>query len=357
MKPLFRALIPVSMLLAVGCSGGEEPQEPADAGSAAPAADAAPAAEPAPVANTAEAAVQSVIDGIGSGKAGAVWEALPPRYQSDINEVVQSFGNTMDPNIWGQIRGAIEKIHTVLSTKSEFLVNSPALQGAEDPEQVKKSLPQIASLLKIVLDMSELEALKSFDGQKFFDGPASSLIMQADAISQLAPGGFSMTSQMQNVKVETVSSEGDTAVLKITNPDDPSQDREETFQKVDDHWVPAEMAQDWDTQIQMAHTQIEAMPQMLQEQAFMITAITSSITAGLDPLVAAEDQEQFDTALMQLQAGLGGMMGPMFGGMAPPGGDPGSSPGDFGDTPDSPPEAAPEPEPEAEPAEEPAAAE
>lgn len=373
MKSFTRALVSLAMLLAIGCAE-EAPQEAADTAAPTPdtsapdsAADAAPetsppaettpAAEPDPAPSsssaapaTAEAAVQAVMDGIGSGQAGAVWDAMPPAYQADINDIVQTFGKNMDPNVWNQIRGALEKVHTVLTTKSDMLLNSAALPPSEDPEQMKESIPQIAGLLKTILDMSELEALQKFDGEQFFQGPASSLIQQADAMSQLAPGGFSMTSRMQGMKVETVSSSGDTAVLKMTNAEDPSQDREQEFVRVDGHWVPADMANDWDEQIAGARMALDSLPQMMQEQAFMISAVTSSISTAMDPLIAAEDQEQFDMAIQQLQAGLGQMVGPMFGGMGPGAGPPGG----FDDDPGSFPEPSADPESEPEPAEDPA---
>lgn len=350
MKSPFWALIPLALLITAGCSdeavetadetaevttdnsetgdtgdsNTADAEEPAPSSAAGASADSKPVAQPSlPTgpAPTAEAAAQAVIDGVAAGNAGAVWAALPPRFQSDINELVQGFGNAMDPNMWGQIRGAVSKVHVVLSTKAEFLINSPMMQAAEDPDQVKAAIPQIAGLLKTILDSTKLPALKEFDGQAFFSGPASSLIAQMDSIAQLAPEGFSMATVMQNVNVETISSEGDTATLKFTNPDNEEETREVEFIRVDEYWLPADLAKDWDTQMEMARAQLATMPEQIQQQAPMVAMFSSMIGAALDPLAAAEDQEQFDRALEQVQSGMGGMIGPLLGGGAPGGPD------------------------------------
>ncbi len=345
MNSPFRALIPLSLMLALGCSG--------DSG---PAGD--PTSEaPEPKVEAAEVAIQRVVDGIGAGRVDAVWTAMSPAWQKDVNDLAQTFGNSVDPNIWNQIRGAVEKVHLVLDTKAEFIANSPGLQSTDNPEQLKAAIPQVAGLLKTILDATELESLKQFDGQRFFSGPASKLIAQMDALAQLAPDGFSMTSLMEKVTVETVSSEGDRATLKFAYPDDPSRDRQEEFVLVDNHWVPADMAADWESQVETARKELATLPQTMQEQGQMIALVCGVITGALDPLAAAEDQEQFDLAVTQLQSGMEQMLGPMLGpmmsgpgGAVPPGlGNP--SPSEFSEVPpgESPglnlPEAAPEEEP------------
>jgi hypothetical protein len=327
----------LALILTTGCTETEEVADPV-AGTETPAEETAETEAPATVtetpsetvstaaktpapttttapAVTAQAAAQAVIDGLGSGKADVVWAALPSDYQDDITEVVQGFGNGMDPNIWQQIQGAIKKVHTVLDTKGDFIANVPALQGMPDSENVTTAIPQVAGLLKTIIDYSKLDGIKAFDGQEFFSGPASTLMGQVDALSKLSPEGVSVTS-LKAMTVETVSSEGDITILKFTNSNGDSEPNEVEFVKVDGHWVPADMAKDWDTSVAAAREGLKTLPETLQQNGPMIGMFSQMIIAGLDPLAAAEDQEQFNQAVDQLQAGLGGMLGPMLGGLS-----------------------------------------
>jgi hypothetical protein len=335
MKSPYWALIALALMLTTGCT--EEVADPA-VGTETPAAETAkteatatvtetpsetastPAKIPAPTttaapADTARATAQAVIDGLASGKADAVWAALPSGYQDDITEVVQGFGNGMDPNIWQQIQGAIEKVHTVLDTKGDFIANVPALQGMPDSENITTAIPQVAGLLKTIIDYSKLDGIKAFDGPEFFSGPATMLMSQVDALSKLSPEGVSVTS-LKGMAVETVSSDGDITILKFTNSNGDSEPNEVEFVKVNGHWVPADMANDWDTSMAAAREGLKTLPETLQQNGPMIGMFSQMITAGLDPLAAAEDQEQFNLAVDQLQAGLGGMLGPMLGGLS-----------------------------------------
>jgi hypothetical protein len=337
MKLPYWAFIALALILITGCTETEEVGDSA-AGTETPATEtveteaaenitetlsetastaaktAAPPATPAPAA-TAQAAAQAVIDGLASGKADAVWAALPSGYQDDITEVVQGFGNGMDPTLWRQIQGAIQKVHTVLDTKADFIVNVPALQGMPNSENVTTAIPQVAGLLKTIIDYSKLDGIKAFDGEQFFSGPASTLINQIDILSQLSPQGVSVTS-LKGMTVETVSSEGEITILRLTNSNSESEPNEVDFVKVDGHWVPADMAKDWDTTVESARAGLQTLPETLQQNGPMIGMFSQMIIAGLDPLAAAEDQEQFNQAVDQLQVGLGGMLGPMLGGFS-----------------------------------------
>ncbi|MCH2203402.1 MAG: hypothetical protein MK102_15640 [Fuerstiella sp.] len=311
MKISFPALASLALLLTTGCS--EDTPEPTIT-----VTEPAPA-EVVPDDDTAEAAVRAIINGLSTGKTDVIWEALPPGYQRDVNTVVRTFGNGMDPTQWQQIHGAVGQIHSVLSTKADFIVNVPLIQKSEQAEQLSSAIPHIAGFLKTILDHTDLESLKLFEGGEFFSGPGSHLIGQLDELSKLWPEGVSLSS-MKDVKIETISSTDDKATLKITNPvtrmtSNTTESEDVVFVKVDDRWIPMDLADNWDKSVASAKNALSQLPASAEENAVMVSVMTSMITGVLQPLDAAEDQEQFNTAVEQMLAGIGGMLGPMFGGM------------------------------------------
>ena len=54
-------------------------------------------------------------------------KSLPESYQNDINGLVRSFGEKMDPQLWQQVMGLLQSVHQLLVDKNEFIVNHPGI--------------------------------------------------------------------------------------------------------------------------------------------------------------------------------------------------------------------------------------
>ena len=304
MNSSFRAFMPVILILVAGCS--ENSPEPATEIPQSP-------PETAVREETAEEAVQLIVDGLSAGNTEVLWAALPSGYQNDVNRLVRTFGNGMDPVQWGQIQGVVSKVHELLSTKSEFIVNTSAVPGMIQSDQLQNAITQIAGILKILLDQTDLESLQSFDGEAFFSGPASNLLSQMDVLSTFWPTtiGGTPLSLLKEVRIETIGTEGDKATLKIFSPQKDAEPEEVEFVKVDGHWLPTELASDWDNRIAGAEAALAGLPAVVQDSAMQVAMVTGMVGSFLDPLQAAEDQGQFDAAVGSL---MNGMLGPMLGG-------------------------------------------
>ncbi len=316
MKSSFRAFMPMALILTAGCSE-DSPEQTKD--TVAPTEISAPE-------ETAEEAVRVIVNGLSEGNTGVLWAALPSGYQDDVNGLVRAFGNGMDPVQWGQIQGVVAKVHELLSTKSEFFANTSVVQGMVQSDQLQNVITQIAGILKILLDQTDLQSLQSFDGEAFFSGPASTMVSQMDVLSTLSPDGVSLSS-LKEATIETIRTEGNKATLKVSQPpllmrlppmphDAPLDlpPREMELVRVDGHWLPAELASDWDSNIAGAKAALAGLPATAKDSAMQVAMVTGMITSVLDPLQAAEDQEQFDAAVESLRGSLDGMLGPMFGG-------------------------------------------
>ena len=347
MKKALFALLPLALLISSGCSddAGETQQTtenpPAQTTETAPPEEstppetednvttsdaAAPAAAPEtaavpetpdPQRETAEGTVKAIIESVSGGDAGAIWAALPEGHQNDVTELVQGFGNGMDRIVWKQVHGIVGKIHGLLDTKTEFIVGSQLVQESGQAEMVKVVVPAVAGLLKTILDSTTLEALKSFDGQQFFSGPASQLLKQGDSLAQIVPDAVSLAS-LSGATVETISDDDDKATLKITSPEGEAEEVE--FVRVDGHWLPADIQNDWDSQMASAKEGLATLPDASKQLRGQVPMIAGMITGTLAPLEAAQDQEQFDTALAQAQAAVMPLILGAMGGGGPFGG-------------------------------------
>lgn len=307
MKKTTLALLP--LILLVGCQSESE-----EGGGAAGAATAVESPST-PSQDTAEAAIQSVIDGVKNGQAVVAWNALPAKHQKDINDVVHKFAENMDPNVWGQVTGVLKTIHSILDEKSEFVAGYPQLASLPNAKEV---VPQVAGLLKTILDgAGDLEGLKSFDGESFAKGPGANLLTQMNALSTLNPdpaGG--LFASMDKLKFETIEATDTSATLKMTDPT--GKETEQNFVKLEGKWVPLDLVQTWDAKLKEANEGLDKMPETMKKASGQVMMMSGAVNGMLAPLKNAADQEQFNNAMNGLMSNAMMMMGGMGGGMGGP---------------------------------------
>ena len=324
MKPI--VLLP-GLILATfaGCSNEETSNT--DAGTGVAPAIAAPAED------TAEATMRSIMDGMKNGQPIVAWQALPDSFQTDVNELVQSFGNNMDAQTWGQVTGLLGTVHSMLDTKQEFILNNAQVSGAADPERTKKGVIHIAALLKSLLDsVGNLDGLKAFDGAKFLKGTGAEVAKEITALTELVPensGAPLELSSFGDVKIETVESTDSTAKLKFVKANGEAEEKD--FVKFEGKWLPKDMVADWDKNMAEAREGVAALPEKAGEMRMQVGGIAGMVGGMLAPMKNAETQDQFNSSIDGLMAGAGMFLGPMLGGgMQPSGGSGG--PGSLGDS-------------------------
>lgn len=304
-RPEILFLLP--FVLMIGC-GTEESTEVAGETASVPAA---------PQEDTAEAALRYVIDGIKNGQPVVAWNSLPESYQKDVNELVRGFGEKMDPEIWKEVTGLLSSVQQILIDKQQFIVNHPGVAGSENPEVMAAAVPQLAGLLKTVLDSTgNLESLKTFDGGEFMKSSGVDLVKQFDALSKLAPPeaapGPVGLAALDNIKIETVSTSDSTATLKTTGPNGEEQTME--LVRVEEKWLPKEMVDGWEQQMAAAREALDGMPDQMDQARPMVAMITGSVKGMLTPLQSAADQEQFNSAVNGVQQMAMGLMMQQMGG-------------------------------------------
>ena len=286
---------------------------------------AAPIAESSP-----DAEIRLLLGRLQTGDLRALWDSLPDSYQADVNEVVQTFGQTMDTEIWNSGRRVLGKLVKVLQGKKELILGYPALQELEmDMAVVDKNWDIVVGLLDAIFqsDLTDLEKLKAFDGTAFMDGSGQVIIdqimvlakaMEADvdaerlALPMEFPGlEASALMDFANVQVSTISRDGDTAVVRFTKPDGETEDEEAV--RIEGKWLPKGMVDQWAEGVESSKQFLTmVMPEQLKEARPMLLSPLSPVRiveGVLDQLLAAEDQAAFNEVIDGIMEMAGGMMG------------------------------------------------
>lgn len=255
-----------------------------------------------------EGTIKTVAAELANKEAGILWEAMPASYQNDLTEVIHSFANTIDAEIYDKSFSVISKLVQVLDQKQEFILNHQMVSqaGLKDAEQNWNS---VVTALKTFAesDLSNLEQLKKLDIEHFLNTTGKSLLEQGEQVAKLS--GEDAYAELRNLQVEVLESSATSAKLKLSGMGG-DKTEELALTKVEERWVPTDLAQDWAKS--MADSR-KAIADMNSEGGVknkpQIMGALAMLDSQFDIILQANTQEAFDNAIQQ---GIGAIFGMMM---------------------------------------------
>ncbi len=270
-----------------------------------------------------DAAIQTVITEFANGNGGILWQAMPTSYQTDVSDLLHLAGSKIDSELYDKSFATIASLAEVIDQQQAFILNTSfmAERSAEELAQLEAALPAIVGLVETITssELASTTGLLNFNGQEFFDTTVSKLTQYTETLGQLA-GEESMLSGYINAVVSVVEADDVQATLLTTIPG--QEPLEQVFTKVEQRWVPSEMANGWAAEIAEAKAELDATSmEDVAAQKPQIMGVLTMIDGVLTQLAAAETQEQFDQSLkgammpimglMMMSQGMGGGAAPV----------------------------------------------
>lgn len=290
-----------------------------------------------------DAAIKYVLDGVAGANGAVLWQAMPESYQKDINSIAQLAGTKIDAEIYDKIFVTVDRLGGVLSKQKEFVFNSKLGGGNKDEEELARMREAWPSLMDLIdtltsSSLSSAAGLTSFEGEAFFRDTVSALLSDMDALAKLQPEGEQVyLSDLGDTEIKLLESTESSASLEVTVPGEEPEIK--SVVKVEDRWVPLEMAETWEAQTAEARSQLEAIdPEKMAKQKPQILGVFAMMDGVFTQIEAAETQEQFDQAL---QGAMMPIMGLLMMGQGMGGGQP-AMPEGMPDTPSTPNGTAPD---------------
>ena len=246
-------------------------------------------------------AVMEVVHGLGENQPQVIWQALPASYQNDVSGVVREFAGQMQDSLWDQTFGTLAKLTRVLDEKRQFVLEHPLVaERLSQSPNAEATYDAVVTLLKTLLtsDISNLERLSDFDGERFLATTGSQVMAQMGDLVALAPDSKETLDEISSLHVALSRTEGDRAWIMVEQPGEET--REVEMVLVEGKWLRAEMAEAWDSGIASAREQLRqvAFDPAATAQA---GAMLAMVDGALEGLLAAQTSEEF-------QATLGGLM-------------------------------------------------
>lgn len=291
--------------------------------------------------NTPDGTIKYVLNGLADNKPEVLWEALPAKHQKLIHDEIKKAGANVDAEIQTKTIAVLKKATGVLKNKEtvikETLQAMGVLEGLDkDGKFYYDNWGGIVSLLEIVVNSKlmtpewlknpDVGAALKEDGGKLMSSPALEKFINRGLKDDAArnpevPKDLAeFRKWVKGIKVELVESTETTAKVKLSSVDMKidAVDSEMDMLKLEDRWLPKEMADGMDQFITELKREMP-MGQMLGSDAQMpdqqkaqLLGFLNTVDKALDTINNAADSNELMAAVGQM---MGGALGQQLAGL------------------------------------------
>ena len=236
---------------------------------------------------TPEGAVSSMVGAVVDGRVGDAYKSLPASYKKDVEEVVKAFGNKMDADIWNETQALFAELGGLVAAKADLIAEALADEedtAADKKERMSGHLKKAAPMLTKLGSELSLDMFKSGNVGK---------ILESSGISGIAASlGDVATDKIK----KSVSESDDGSVLAVLADED-GEETEIKFIKVEDAWVPEELAEGWKEGVAEALKSINEM-EFDPKTKEQFLGMSSMFKAAIQQAKDADTEEELGQAFM-----------------------------------------------------------
>ena len=261
--------------------------------------------------------VRAVAESLADSHPEVIWHALPPSYQQDVTGLIHLAADTVDPEVYAKSFAVLNKVVGVLRAKRDLILDTvEANMPQANRATIEENWDHVLDLFDIVLssEIASLDGLREVDPEAYLATTGRKVMLKAAEISPPAKEGEprkDLATSLRAVKVEVVSSEGDSATVRISPPDE--EPETVALTRVEGRWVPADMAAEWDEKVAEARAEMSQVTDeeqaQMKMQAMMMLSMAETVA---DQVAAAETQEDLQALLQGMFGGLMSQLQPQM---------------------------------------------
>ena len=243
----------------------------------------------------AQAAATRIIQSAQAGNINAIYQQLPASYRTDLSDIVKAFGTKIDPELWKASMDLIGEAADVANSKAdlvaEIITESKKLPKAE----LQLAVKNISTAMKAFSQKVTVKTLQN--------GNLAGILADPE-IGKFGPAITPfLKDSLDGVKVLGATA-GENGLINIEIQNKDGKKETTAFRKVDQKWVPDNLAKDWTKSMADAKKSISELKiDEKNKQQFLQTV--PALKMGLQQLKNAKDAQT-------LQSGAGMMMLPLM---------------------------------------------
>lgn len=256
--------------------------------------------------------VLTVAKGLADNKPVVIWEALPASYQKDVHDVLHGAMAKIDPELYDQSMGMVQRIAKILKDKKQFILAHPMMASMPNKAEVEKQWDPMVGMFDTILasDFGTHAKAKSINLGAFLDKTGAKVMADVTKTAKLA-GDDDVTNEfvkeiekLKTMKASVVKQEGDKATVKIEATGQEAEEVE--FTLVEGKWLPTELVAGWSDMIAQAKAEIANMNDEDMKKAKQMAIPMFGMFGGiLGTLENAKTQEEFNTAVNGIMQMMG----------------------------------------------------
>jgi len=248
---------------------------------------AAPSYQP-PQANMGVAKFIDQIDSaITDGHLIAVYDALPPSYRKDVDDVVKLTASQLNQNSWQGLVGTAQRLGDVIVNHQTWFLSSPRIQALppKDFDAVEEQILPLADLMRVGLspEATSLDQLQNVSFGQWLterDGVIAPYLAQlVDQIGLNIGRQVTVKSEKDGVAEISVEQDGATRNIQLVS--------------IDGYWVPKTIADEWAANIESLKSDITGTTGLIDS----LGAVVGAFNPALNPMANSQSSDQFHAAM------------------------------------------------------------
>jgi len=254
------------------------------------------------VPSTPDGTVMYVSQQLANGHPEILWEALPAGYQGDVTSLTHDFATKMDAEVWNRSFAVMAKAVNLMKDKKELFFQTRLFDMAGDrKDEIAGNWDTATTFLDTLLksDVSKLERLQTINWKQFLSTTGAQLMQvmkDASATTEKDSYKNDFLAKLQGFKVEVKTSEGDTATIVLTAPDE--EPKEIVLTRIEGRWVPKELSEDWKEKVTEARAKVDSLtPETMAQQKMQFMMFLGMAEGMIDQLAQAQTPEQLEQML------------------------------------------------------------
>lgn len=259
------------------------------------------------------------------GRMIVLWDAMPTKYQNDLNGIVKLAAEKVDPSLVKPVLNIGSDLVKVLRTKKNFILNTPTVKGVLVDERLANTCYEpMVDLVEAYLpnELLDQAQLKKGDLRPILDRYMTRVAQKAKALEASVPKdspayGMVKSANWESFQYDVESSSSNSATLVVKREGSPEQRLE--LVSIEGRWLPKQMVDGWDKNMGQAKQELGKLtPQAMAQAKQGMQMPMMMIGGAVNGFLQANDQASFDQAVGSVMS-----MIPMAGGMPMPGMQPG----------------------------------
>ena len=252
-----------------------------------------------------------------TGKISGAWDAMPKKYQNDLEKAAQTFGNKVDPDLYNEAVKLLNSLNFFLTSKKGIIIELIEQNAAKNNRDkglasLVDNWDTITDTFTTLLDsdLKNAQSLKNLEFETVIGSLEPKLVQTMALLAQQENN--TEFNKFKSTRFELVEKDANKALLEIMVKDE--EPNEEKLTRVGNRWVSEEMASEWDQKMKEINEGINTMENLKpvqKEQVLSIMRMAQAVITELEgantadelKALANEQMQQFAPILMPLLMG------------------------------------------------------